>query len=67
MIDPSTAQATHDHDALGALAERRGDRQLGIGFVLVRASPLDRDAGRCERVECILPERIASDSGVVSA
>ena len=46
-------------DALLAEAQRRADRQFGVGLVLVRSRPFERDAGRLERGQCVLADRVA--------
>ena len=59
MIDPRAAEPADDDDAVRAQPERRRDRQLGIGLVLVATGALERDAGRLERGDLGLGQRIA--------
>ena len=42
-----------------AEAERRPDRQLGVRLVLVLGRPFERHAGRLERGQCVLADRVA--------
>ena len=53
------AQRAEDQDAVVPETERRADRQLGVGFVLVLRRPFERHAGRLERGERVLADRVA--------
>ena len=57
MVRPAPERAD-DRQRVGASAERRPDRQLGVRLVLGRGSDLDRDAARPEPIETTRGDRV---------
>ena len=59
MVETRAAERAEDRDRRRPLGQRRGDGQLGVGFVLVDWRPFDRDPRGLEGGDTVLAERVA--------
>ena len=58
VVDPPASETADDDDPVGAFAQGRPDRELGIGLVLVGIRALDGDARGFEARQGVFAERV---------